>query len=139
MKLLTLLLLPALGLAIPALVHSAPGEDPVVLKQSPRVAMVPGSPVPVSSEGARDSGIPSWLRARVARYESKALAAEGKDPNFKTDKDVVNTARSQGMRSTCIQDVGSVAPPAGSGFSQYGPKGQDQVVVLRGDLVNVCR
>lgn len=132
-------MLPALALAVPVLVHGAPGEDPVVLKQVQRVDMLPLAPPPASAESARGTGIAPWLRARIARYESKAIAADGKDKNLQTEKDVVNTATGQGMRRTCVQEVGTVTQPAGSGFSQYGPKGQDQVVVLRGDLVNVCK
>lgn len=139
MKALITLMLPSLALALPALVHGAPGEDPLVLKQVQRVDMLPVGPAPVSSPGSRDTGIPPWLRARVTRYESKAMAADGKDKSLQTEKDVINSATGQGMRRTCTQEVGSITQPAGSGFSQYGPKGQDQVVVLKGDLVNVCK
>lgn len=114
----------------------APGEDPVVLQNKTRVDMLLGPPAAKSEADQRNPGMSALLRARVARFESKAIAADGKDPNIKTERDVINTATSQGTRRTCIQEVGGATVPAGS---QYGPKGPEQVVVLRGDLINVCK
>ncbi|WP_038216548.1 hypothetical protein [Xenophilus azovorans] len=124
-----------LALAAPALAWAAPGEDPVVLTQKQNVNMLPTAPAPRSSDAVLTDGMPSWLRARVVRFESKAM---GNPAGMRTDKDLTTQAASEGMNKTCIQDLGAAAP-AGNGFSQYGPKGQDQVVVLRGDVVNVCR
>lgn len=127
-----------LMLAAPALAWAAPGEDPVVLTQKQSVGMLPGGPPPRSTDAVLTDGMPSWLRARVARFESKAMA-DPADKSIRTDQDVVTQATAQGMKKTCIQDLGSSNAPSGNGFNQYGPKGQDQVVVLRGDVVNVCK
>lgn len=130
------LLIPALLLAVGGAWAQAPGEDPVVLQNKTRVDMLLGPPAAKSEADQRNPGMSALLRARVARFESKAIAADGKDPNIKTERDVINTATSQGTRRTCIQEVGGATVPAGS---QYGPKGPEQVVVLRGDLINVCK
>lgn len=117
---------------------AAPGEDPVVMTQKQGVMMLPGGSMPSSTNAVLTDGMPSWLRARVARFESKAMT-EPADKSVLTDKDLRTQATGEGMKKTCIQDIGSVASAGSTGFSQYGPKGQDQVVVLRGDVVNVCK
>ena len=54
--------------------------------------------------------------------------------------DVVTTANAQGMQKTCVQEVGSnTVSGAATGTGKYGPNQAPQVVVLRGDLVNICK
>lgn len=120
----------------------APGEDPVILTKKVTVQMLPiGASAPSSGlDGANN--VPSWLRARIARYEAKAFA---EDPiGVLTDNDVVTTANAQGMQKTCVQEVGSNTMSSSNsnsstGSGKYGPNQQPQVVVLRGDLVNICK
>lgn len=115
----------------------APGEDPVVLSKKLVIQMQPvGGAAPSGNlDGAL--GMPSWLRARVARYEAKAFSTD--TTGVLTDNDVVNTANAQGMQKTCVQEVGSNTLSANtSGANRYGPNSAPQVVVLRGDLVNIC-
>lgn len=115
----------------------APGEDPVVLNKKLVIQMQPtGNAAPSGNiDGA--TSMPSWLRARVARYEAKAFSAD--TTNILTDNDVVNTANAQGMQKTCVQEVGSnTLSGSTSSFNRYGPNNAPQVVVLRGDLVNIC-
>ena len=80
--------------------------------------------------------MPSWLRARIARYEARAFSDD--TSGIATQNDVVTTANAQGMQKTCVQEVGSNTAAAGSA-GKYGPNQAPQIVVLRGDLVNICK
>lgn len=116
----------------------APGEDPVILTKKLSVHMQPTGPVAASTGLDGSNTMPSWLRARIARYEAKAFA--GDSSGIISDSDVVTTASAQGMQKTCVQEVGSnTVSAASSSGSKYGPSQTAQVVVLRGDLVNICR
>lgn len=123
----------------------APGEDPVVLTKKLSVQMQPTGPAAASTGLDNGGTMPSWLRARIARYEAKAFSD---DPGgVATQNDVVTTASAQGMQKTCVQEVGSntvAAGASGNGATggssgKYGQSPAAQVVVLRGDLVNICR
>ena len=70
--------------------------------------------------------------AKVARFTARAFAEDAHGIN--TDSDVVQSAQRSGFTKTCVQEIGSASAPP-----KAGPKGQQQVVVLRGDLVNVCK
>ncbi|WP_440105819.1 hypothetical protein [Acidovorax sp. BL-A-41-H1] len=133
------LLLAAAGLLLATAGHAqAPGEDPVVLTRNPTVQMQPIGPAAQPGQLDPAMEMPSWLRARVARYEARAFAQDAQGQLG--DTDVVTTASAQGMQKTCVQEVGSNTVAAGAaGASKYGPGGTPQVVVLRGDLVNICR
>ena len=116
----------------------APGEDPVVLTRPLSVQMAPTGAAPTSGGLTPPVDMPAWLRARVARYEAKAYSANTE--GILTDNDVVTTAQAQGLQKTCVQEVGSnTLSGSSSQFNRYGPNASPQVVVLRGDLVNVCR
>ena len=124
---------------MPGLARSqAPGEDPVVLTKKLSVQMQPTGPVAASTGLDGSNTMPSWLRARIARYEAKAFSDD--TTGVLTNNDVVTTASAEGMQKTCVQEVGSntmSGSTAGSG--RYGPNQGPQVVVLRGDLVNICK
>ena len=125
-------------LAAPAW-SQAPGEDPVVLTKKITVQMQPLGAAPASTGLDNANSMPSWLRARIARYEAKAFSD---DPEgVLTNNDAVTTANAQGMQKTCVQEVGSntVSGTNAAGTSKYGPNQTPQVVVLRGDLVNICK
>lgn len=114
-----------------AVAQNAPGEDPVVLDRKITIQMLPNGAAPRSGYISPPADMPAWQKARVARYEAKAFSGDPGD--ILTNKDVVSTATSDGFKTTCTQTIGSATvatTPAGS------PK--EQVVVLRGDLVNVC-
>lgn len=111
--------------------QNAPGEDPVVLDRNVSIQMLPNGAAPRSGYMNPSSEMPAWQKARIARYEAKAFSGDPGD--ILTNKDVVSTATSDGFKTTCTQTIGSnvaTTTPAGS------PK--EQIVVLRGDLVNVC-
>lgn len=127
----------ALSLAAPAW-SQAPGEDPVVLTQKFSVQMQPVGAAPGSTGLDNANAMPSWLRARIARYEAKAFSDD--TGSVLTQNDVVTTANAQGMQKTCVQEVGSNTVSSGAaGAGKYGPNQAPQVVVLRGDLVNICK
>ncbi|MBP6598113.1 MAG: hypothetical protein KA216_01525 [Giesbergeria sp.] len=116
----------------------APGEDPVILGKKLIIQMMPTGQAPTSGNIDPMTGMPSWLRARVARYEAKAFSAD--TAGILTNNDVVTTANAEGMQKTCVQEVGSNTLSGSSASTlRYGPNQAPQVVVLRGDLVNICR
>ena len=128
----------ALAFSAPAW-SQAPGEDPVVLTKKISVQMQPLGAGATSTGLDNVNSMPSWLRARIARYEAKAMSSDTQD--VLTNNDAVTTANAEGMQKTCVQEVGSntVAGGNATGSSKYGPGQAPQVVVLRGDLVNICK
>lgn len=121
----------------PAWAQMAPGEDPVILSQPVDYLRLPLAKTAPSTGLETIKDIPSSVKAKIVRYEAKALVgAEG----VLTDSDVITTRTgTAGMGRTCIQEIASNTQTGGQ-FNRYGPStGQDQMVVLRGDLVNVCR
>ncbi len=120
--------------------QNAPGEDPLALSNQVSYNMMPLNNQRQSGNMDQSSEIPSWLRAKISRYQAKAFAAKTDD--IATDADVTTTEITNGARKTCIQEVGTSTQAAsigsGQGFNRYGPKPDEQVVVLRGDLVNIC-
>jgi hypothetical protein len=122
-------------LVVPA-VAAAPGEDPISIS-----GFKPTAPGSGSGQGTVKGGldpndaVPAWLRAKTTRYTARAYAENNQGIN--TDNQVVQSAQSNGMSKTCVQEVGSNT--AAPGAPRFGPKGQQQIVVLRGDLVNICK
>ena len=54
----------------------APGEDPVVLTKKLTVNMQPTGGAAAPGQLDNNGAMPSWLRARIARYEAKAFAGD---------------------------------------------------------------
>lgn len=115
---------------------AAPGEDTIQLQNPVEHLQLPmnnaAKPQGLEMEG---DGIPIHLRAKIARYEAKTY--NDQTNGIYTDDDVSRIVGTQANRKTCIQDVGSNTGSSAAG--KYGPNGQQQIVVLRGDLVNICR
>lgn len=114
----------------------APGEDPVVLQGRVSHMLLPLNNAMKSGVMMPEIQTPSWMQAKIARLQAKAYGAD--TTGVLTDEDVVASQNTVGLRRTCIQDIGS-ATPTGLGTGRYGPQNDPQVVVLRGDLVNICR
>ncbi len=131
-KLSFLLLAPILANA-----QLAPGEDPVHLNEKVVVNMLPLNNTMRSTPLQNSTGVPAWMDARIARYEAKAYSID--TTGIFTDKDVKTTTITDGFRKTCIQDVGSTIAAASNSAGKFGAMPQDQIVVLKGDLVNICR
>lgn len=115
----------------------APGEDPIFLQQRVNFNMLPINSPPKSTTSTNTQEIPSWLDAKLARYQAKAYSAD--TTGLITEKDVTTTVSNDGIRKTCTQDIASNIGASSSGSTRYGPKSDPQVVVLRGDLVNICK
>ena len=115
-----------------ATAQNAPGEDPVQISSKVTYQMSPNPIIHKSTAIVMRTGLSGADQAKITRYSAMAYAAE---PSVLTDKDVVSTVTTNGLYTTCNQSVASnVAPPTG-GASVLAPP---PVVVLRGDLVNVC-
>lgn len=115
---------------------AAPGEDPVVLSKPVDYLRLPTARPAASTGLDTVTDIPADVKAKIVRFEAKAIAGA---PGVATDQDVVTTTTtsSAGMSRTCVQDLASTSNA--SAFNRYGPSAKDQIVVLKGDLVNVCR
>ena len=119
----------------PAAAQNAPGEDPVILTK--RIGLQMQLDGGVARSKPLDNGeMPASMRAKVARYEAKANS--GAAPGISTDADVVRETTSDGFQKTCVQAVGSTTTAAGPGGKVINGNNQ-QVVVLKGDLVNICK
>ena len=123
------------GLGVPCAL-AAPGEDLLILSNPVEHLSLPGPPTPKSGNLLGPSDMPAWMKARVTRYEARAFSASADDGSMVTDSDTVNTANAAGLRKTCVQEVGS---NTNNNLPRYGPNNQQQIVVLRGDLVNICK
>ncbi|QIL80111.1 hypothetical protein G7047_09495 [Diaphorobacter sp. HDW4A] len=116
----------------------APGEDPIVLNKQVSIQMLPLNQNRTTNQIDYTNGIPAWQQAKLSRYTAKAFSAD--TTGIYTEKDVVQSVKTQSGKVTCSQSVGSntqAATAAGAAKGQVSANG-DQVVVLRGDLVNVC-
>jgi hypothetical protein len=136
LHMLTAAMVAALGTA--AWSQNAPGEDPVILTKRISVQMLPLAGARPSSPLESATSMPAWMKAKVARYEAKANSDQ--NGGISTDEDAVRSASSDGFRKTCIQEVGSatsIGLPAGG--RQTLPGNNQQIVVLKGDLVNICK
>lgn len=118
-------------LSFSAFAQHGPGEDPVVLEQKINIQMLPFGASPRSGYIAPPAEMPDWQRARISRYEAKSFSGDPGD--ILTNKDVVSTKSSNGLKTTCTQSIGSTAPQTTAAGAP-----REQVVVLRGDLVNIC-
>ena len=118
--------------------HAAPGEDPLFFSEPVTFIYAPGALAKPSSSLDGSLELPAWMKAKMARFTAKAFSATADDGSIYTDNDVINTTQSNGFKTTCVQEVGSNSGDAAMG-SRYGPGQRDQVVVLRGDLVNICK
>ena len=115
-----------------AFAQNAPGEDPVQIQSKVTYQMAPNPIVNRSTAINMQMGMSGADQAKIARYTAMAYAAT---PGVLTDKDVVNAVHTNGMNTTCTQSVGSNIVPATGAASLLATQ---QIVVLRGDLVNVC-
>ena len=119
----------------PVSAQNAPGEDPVILTK--RIGLQMQLDGGVARSKPLDNGeMPASMRAKVARYEAKANS--GVAPGISTDADVTRETTSDGFQKTCVQAVGSTTTAAGAGGRVISGNNQ-QVVVLKGDLVNICK
>jgi hypothetical protein len=113
-----------------------PGEDTISISGFKPTAPGAGSGQSGLKGGLDPSDVmPAWLRAKATRYTARAYAENTQGIN--TDNQVVQNAQNNGMSKTCVQEVGSNTST--SGAPGTGARGQQQIVVLRGDLINICK
>ncbi|MFV0679614.1 hypothetical protein [Ottowia sp.] len=119
-----------------ATAHAAPGEDTVTISNRVSYLQMPTSPLAKSGHIEFRQDIPDDLAAKASRYTAKAYSPDV--GNVKTERDVVQSVKTTGTQTTCYQSVGSTsAVPTGAGGTvQMGDN--EQIVVLRGDLINIC-
>jgi hypothetical protein len=115
--------------------QNVPGTDPVRIENKVFIQGLPNGPAPRSGNIGPSAEIPPWQRAKIARYEAKAFS--GNRGNILTEKDVINTNTTDGFKTTCTQSIGSNTAPSGI-TTGNGFKPNEQIVVLRGDVVNIC-
>lgn len=122
-----------------AQIMGGPGEDPIVITRKMSAPMGPALAAPRSSPLPPSPVTPAWLEAKVARLEAKAWSFDA--GKLVTDKNLLAAASSDGMRKVCIQDIGSSIVTASSADrgSSLLPNTEPQIVVLKGDVVNICR
>lgn len=126
----------SLGLSASGWAQNVPGEDPVVLSNRIGVQMLPIANGRLSTPMNNKNSMPAWLDAKVVRYEAQSNS--GITTGLITDSDVARSASSDGFKKTCIQEVGSTTTTqTNSAKSTVG--NNQQIVVLRGDLVNICK
>ena len=77
--------------------------------------------------------IDPWDKAKVTGIEAKRWTLSG-DALKRTQTVSGNTP---GQRS-CTTNIGAVAPPTGQQL-RFGPQPKDQVVVVTGSVINVCK
>jgi hypothetical protein len=133
MRATTVLFLAAVSLlAIPHLSFAqVPGEDPVVLQKKQLIQMLPLGNTPTSTAPTFNTDLPDWQRAKTSKYQAKAFNIE--KGSVMTGEDVINTANDNGAKTSCTQSIASNVIPKGTTV-----RGAEQIVVLRGDLVNIC-
>ena len=123
----------ALGLLAGGSAFAAPGEDPIVLTTPVSYLQLPmnnAKSAPPDNAG----GLPSNVKAKIVRLEAKAYSDSSE--GISTDADVRTTVTGNGQQKSCVQDVGSNTT---NGAQRFGPGNKQQIVVLRGDLVNICK
>lgn len=148
------------GLSTSAHAQNAPGSDPIVISGPITFSGLPMGKAAPSKPLDRSSELPSWLQAKIIRLEAKAYAAlEGGDGVIQTGQDVVTVQTGNALQKTCTTNVasnvatpvagGPVSPsgnPIGPNPGAAGPAGKfgpgsiaDQIAVLRGNLVTICK
>ena len=124
----------ALGLLAEGSAFAAPGEDPIVLTTPVSYLQLPMNNAK-SAAPDNAGGLPSNVKAKIVRLEAKAYSDSSE--GISTDADVRTTVTGNGQQKSCVQDVGSNTTT--NGAQRFGPGNKQQIVVLRGDLVNICK
>ncbi len=110
---------------------AAPGEDPVLINSRVSYLQMPTGPRAVSTSIQHRTGMPDDAKAKIAHYVAKAFSAD--TSGISTEKDVVSSVQTNSKGGvTCVQSVQPTTAGPRGGMSK------DQVVVIRGDLVNIC-
>lgn len=118
-----------------ALIHAAPGEDTVTITKPVTYLELPTLRKAPSGDIHYKQDLPPGIAAKVGRYTADAYAG-APNSNVKTDRDVVQSVKTNGLYTTCNQSVASTTGAARPGGATQ--VNRDQIVVLRGDMINIC-
>ncbi len=113
-----------------------PGQDTVLLTTAPNMSGGGGNSDRPGKGLDERQDMPIGLKAKIARYIALGMS---RGEETQVTSSTSDRADSAGFNKTCVQEIGSATPPTGMTSGRYGPRGQDQVTVLRGDLINICR
>ena len=120
-------------LAAPLAQAQAPGEDTLTLTKPVTYLELPTARRAPSEDIRYHQELPSNVAAKIGRYTAGAYApTPGSD--IQTERDVVQSVKTNGLYTTCTQLVASTT----AGAAGIKSTGKDQVVVLRGDMINIC-
>ena len=108
---------------------AAPGEDPVTISGRVTYLQLPTAAATRSTSIQYQQQLPDDAAAKISRYTAKAYSAN--IGQIKTEKDVIQSVQTKGMQTNCYQSIGSTTAPSTSGNNE-------QIVVLRGDVINIC-
>ncbi|MBS7808432.1 hypothetical protein [Variovorax sp. PCZ-1] len=114
----------------------APGQDTITITKVPANQGGGGAAERAGKGLSERQDIPIGLKAKIARYTA---VASNKAESLIDPLNIEQQIESAGFNKTCIQDVASNTNSSGSGAGRLGSRVQDQIVVLRGDMVNICR
>lgn len=109
--------------------QAAPGEDPVTISGRVTYLQLPTAAATRSTSIQYQQQMPDDAAAKISRYTAKAFS--GNLGQIKTEKDVVQFVQTKGNQTTCYQSIGSTTGP-NTGANN------EQIVVLRGDVINIC-
>lgn len=112
--------------------HAAPGEDPVTIHNRVTYLQLPTAVQARSGSIQYRKDMPDNVSAKATRYTAKAFS--GNVGTIATERDVVQSVQTNGLQTKCTQSVGSVSAEGGS----ISMTNNEQIVVLRGDLINIC-
>lgn len=118
----------AVCLAVTQPALAGPGEDPVTITKRVQYLQLPAQDrvASTSIRYSKGGGLPDDTQAKITRYTAQAYVPN--PSGISTGKDVVNSVRTNGTQTTCTQAVANTTGGASG----------DQVVVVTGDLINIC-
>ena len=78
--------------------------------------------------------------SRVASFDDMGSEFDGDSTTSTSSTSTTGTSSIGGRSKSCVTNVGNVAQKKGLSSGRYGPKNKnDNVVVIKGDVVNVCK
>lgn len=131
-----------------ALANPPPGTDPIILSAyKPRDLNGPGAPYEpknVAMAGRDGNNVTPGISARLARFDAKIMTLElsgsTKAHEKSASNSVINALASEANGAggrVCVMDIGSVSTTASSLTLASGQSAQP--VLIRGDVINICK
>ena len=107
-----------------------------------------GTSFSIAAELAPRKGMGPLDQAKVQKVQAEKWSkmssldemGEGVDSSLIYSTSTSGVSGIGGRSKSCVTNVGNVAPKKGLSSGRYGPKNKnDNVVVIKGDVVNVCK